>query len=110
MSEILTREQVEEIQVGAMLARAEVLYGEHSDSDVYDVAFGSVSAIDRMTDSHIALHDAHDAALERERVLREAVKWYADPEVWTGKYGSGGSIARAALAAVATPQGQEVNA
>ena len=95
-SEMLTTGQlVSDAEIAALAATA-------------GLRMGDTRLEDRLARDVRSARAALAAALERERVLREAVKWYADPEVWTGKYGSGGSIARAALATVATSQGQEV--
>lgn len=102
MSEIMTRGQVKNI-----------LHPTHRrgnpEPDVHGAAF-------TLQHHYLALLDAHDAALEALRFYADSGNWDAGEGVviFWGEDAKGHGIpdqgrrARAALAAVATPQGQEV--
>lgn len=104
MSEILTREQVVEALRGSWhVGSARIL---------------TPATHRQMIDSHLALHDAHDAALKRDDVWKGIVHDFlvtmidmaVDDDADSRERRRKDAYARteAALAAVATPQGQEV--
>lgn len=112
MSMILTRDEVRHLDGYIDTALCEVI-------DL-PVPFGLRIATDALIDSNFALHDALDAALERESAYRAMLHHVQDvlKELdWVNQEQLIASVGnflhsthswKAFLAAVATPQGQEV--